>query len=92
MIIGVTAAFLLSRKKFWGRDMAEVLLSLPLVLPPTLLGYYLLVLIGKWGLRALAPGYLRHIADFHLAGGCAVGDGRFFAAGIQVCRDRLCDS
>lgn len=49
MIIGVTAAFLLSRKKFWGRDMLEVVLSLPLVLPPTVLGYYLLVLIGRNG-------------------------------------------
>lgn len=52
MVIGVTAAYLLSRKKFWGRDMLEVALSLPLVLPPTVLGYYLLVLIGRngfWG-------------------------------------------
>ena len=49
MLIGVTAAFLLSRKKFWGRDMAEVVFSLPLVLPPTVLGYYLLVLIGRNG-------------------------------------------
>ncbi|MDD5759745.1 MAG: molybdate ABC transporter permease subunit [Desulfobulbaceae bacterium] len=49
LIIGVTAAFLLSRKKFWGRDMIEVMLSLPLVLPPTVLGYYLLVLIGRNG-------------------------------------------
>lgn len=49
MIIGVTAAFLLSRKKFFGRDMLEVALSLPLVLPPTVLGYYLLVLIGRNG-------------------------------------------
>ncbi|MBA3015784.1 MAG: molybdate ABC transporter permease subunit [Proteobacteria bacterium] len=49
MIIGVTAAYLLSRKKFWGRDMLEVMLSLPLVLPPTVLGYYLLVVIGRKG-------------------------------------------
>lgn len=49
MIVGVTAAFLLSRKKFLGRDMLEVALSLPLVLPPTVLGYYLLVLIGRNG-------------------------------------------
>ncbi len=50
MVVGVTAAFLLSRGKFWGRDLAEVVLSLPLVLPPTVLGYYLLVLIGRHGI------------------------------------------
>lgn len=49
MLIGVTAAFLLSRARFWGRDMIEVVFSLPLVLPPTVLGYYLLVLIGRNG-------------------------------------------
>ncbi|MDA8418820.1 MAG: molybdate ABC transporter permease subunit [Desulfobacteraceae bacterium] len=50
MVMGVTAVFLLNRKRFWGRDLAEVALSLPLVLPPTVLGYYLLVLIGRNGL------------------------------------------
>ena len=49
MSIGVTGAYLLSRRKFWGRDMTEVLFSLPLVLPPTVLGYYLLVMIGRNG-------------------------------------------
>jgi len=50
MVLGVTAAYALTRTRFWGRALAEVLFSLPLVLPPTVLGYYLLVLIGRNGL------------------------------------------
>ena len=50
MILGVAAAYTLTRSRFWGHDLVEVLFSLPLVLPPTVLGYYLLVLIGRHGL------------------------------------------
>jgi molybdate transport system permease protein len=48
-ICGVLPAWLLNRYPFPGRDLAEVILTLPLVLPPTVLGYYLLVLIGRNG-------------------------------------------
>lgn len=49
LVLGVAAAYLLSR---WQSPFAELLdsiLTLPLVLPPTVLGYYLLVLIGRRG-------------------------------------------
>ena len=44
---GVVLAFVLSRKSFWGRDILDSLLTLPLVLPPTVLGYYLIILLGR---------------------------------------------
>src|SRR2546426_7366203 len=46
---GLPVAWVLARKRFTGRDVAEALVVLPLVLPPTVLGYYLLVLIGRQG-------------------------------------------
>ncbi len=49
MVLGVLAAYVLTRWTFPGRDWLDALLTLPLVLPPTVLGYYLLVLIGRNG-------------------------------------------
>lgn len=49
LFLGVAAAYLLARKRFPGRDLLDALLTLPMVLPPTVLGYYLLVVIGKRG-------------------------------------------
>jgi len=48
--IAIPLAYLLSRKKFPGKAAIESLLMLPLVLPPTLVGYFLLVLLGHHGL------------------------------------------
>jgi molybdate transport system permease protein len=47
--LGVAAGWLLARKNFPGREAADALVTLPLVLPPTVLGYYLLVLLGRGG-------------------------------------------
>ena len=47
---GLPLAWLLARKRFPGRDLCEALVVLPLVLPPTVLGYYLLVLISRQGI------------------------------------------
>jgi molybdate transport system permease protein len=45
----LVAAFVLARRAFWGREVVDALLTLPLVLPPTVLGYYLLVVVGRRG-------------------------------------------
>ncbi len=45
-VVGVSTGWLLARKRFPGREFADALVTLPLVLPPTVLGYYLLVLLG----------------------------------------------
>jgi molybdate transport system permease protein len=45
--VGVPLAWLLARRRFPGRDLVSVLVLLPMVLPPTVLGYYLLVAVGR---------------------------------------------
>jgi molybdate transport system permease protein len=46
LIAGSALAWLLARKRFPGRDLIDSLITLPLVLPPTVLGYYLLTVLG----------------------------------------------
>ena len=46
-ILGVSGAYLLAKGRFPGRGLLEALFSLPIVLPPTVLGYYLLVALGR---------------------------------------------
>jgi molybdate transport system permease protein len=49
LVLGVAVGFFLARRSFAGRDVIDALLTLPMVMPPTVLGYYLLVLIGRHG-------------------------------------------
>jgi len=49
LVVGLPLAWLLARKELPGRDLWTVLILLPMVLPPTVLGYYLLILIGRGG-------------------------------------------
>lgn len=49
IVIGLPIAWGLARGGFRGRGMVEAALMTPLVLPPTVLGYYLLVLISRHG-------------------------------------------
>jgi molybdate transport system permease protein len=46
-VVGVAGAYALARFRFPGRGLVEAVASLPIVLPPTVLGYYLLVAIGR---------------------------------------------
>lgn len=45
--IGLWLAWILANRKFRGREFLDATITLPLVLPPTVLGYYLLVLLGR---------------------------------------------
>lgn len=47
IVLGVGMGFFLARTRFPGRDLLDTLLTLPMVMPPTVLGYYLLVLVGR---------------------------------------------
>ena len=49
-VIGIAVAFLVARVNFWGREAFDATMTLPMVLPPTVLGYYLIVVIGRNGL------------------------------------------
>jgi molybdate transport system permease protein len=46
-LLGVALGSLLALKRFPGRDLLDVLLTTPMVLPPTVLGYYVLVALGR---------------------------------------------
>lgn len=48
-LVGIPLAFLLARKPFRLRGLVDLVISLPLVLPPTVTGYYLIVLLGRRG-------------------------------------------
>jgi molybdate transport system permease protein len=49
VLCGIPISYLLARGKFRGRDVIDMLLTLPLVLPPTVTGYYLIILFGRNG-------------------------------------------
>jgi len=49
MLVGIPVAYILSQRKFRGKELLDVLFTLPLVLPPTVTGYYLIVLFGRNG-------------------------------------------
>ena len=48
--IGIGLAWLLAKKHFIGKGLVESLVHLPLVLPPVVIGYLLLVMMGRQGL------------------------------------------
>ena len=48
--VGCLTGWFLARHEFRGREVLDASLNLPLVLPPTVTGYYLIVLLGRRGL------------------------------------------
>src|SRR6187551_820443 len=46
---GIAVAWLLARKDFWGKSLLDGIVHLPLVLPPVVTGYLLLISFGKRG-------------------------------------------
>jgi molybdate transport system permease protein len=49
LVPGIAVAFLLERGRFWGRQALDVIVHLPLVLPPVVVGYGLLLGFGRRG-------------------------------------------
>lgn len=47
LVIGLPLAWFLARRRFWGREVLVAVATLPLVLPPSVLGYYLLTAMGR---------------------------------------------
>jgi molybdate transport system permease protein len=46
-VVGLALAYLLARRRVPGQIVIETLINLPLVLPPSVIGYYLLVALGR---------------------------------------------
>src|SRR5262245_1736188 len=49
VLLGMAFAFVLAKRKFRGRELLDAVVTLPLVLPPTVTGYYLIALLGRRG-------------------------------------------
>lgn len=49
LLPGIAVALLLARGRFWGRQALDVLVHLPLILPPVAVGYFLLLGFGRRG-------------------------------------------
>src|SRR3954465_9860446 len=47
LVVGLWLAHVLANRDFRGKEVLDAAITLPLVLPPTVLGYYLLVVIGR---------------------------------------------
>jgi molybdate transport system permease protein len=58
LLLGVGIGFAMARWRFPGRELVDAALTLPMVMPPTVLGYYLLVVIGTQG--AIGAWLLEH--------------------------------
>jgi len=48
-VLGIPLAYVLARRRFRGQTLVDLFVTLPLVLPPTVTGYYLIVLLGRRG-------------------------------------------
>ena len=57
MLVAVPLAFAMSRKPFAGKSLIDGLIMMPLVLPPTVVGYLIIMLLGA---RGLAGQWLDH--------------------------------
>src|SRR5262249_19512968 len=66
---GIAVAFVLARKSFWGKSLVDGLVHLPLVLPPVVTGYLLLISFGRRGpIGAFLADYLGIVFSFRWTG------------------------
>ena len=72
---GLAVAYLLARGRFWGKTVLDMLVHLPLVLPPVVTGYLLLLAFGRRGIFGAALAELGIVLSFRWTGAalaCAV--------------------
>src|SRR5215510_9272383 len=66
---GIAVAWLLARKEFWGKTLLDGVIHLPLVLPPVVTGYLLLISFGRRGpIGAFLYDYLGITLSFRWTG------------------------
>lgn len=56
LVVGTPIAWWLARSKAWWKEAVAALVAMPLVLPPTVLGFYLLLMLGPYGPGGLIAG------------------------------------
>lgn len=76
LLPGIAVAWLLARRNFWGKALLDGLVHLPLVLPPVVTGYLLLIWFGRKGpVGAILESYFGIVFSFRWTGAalaCAV--------------------
>jgi molybdate transport system permease protein len=66
---GIAIAYLLARGRFWGKSLLDTLVHLPLILPPVVTGYLLLILFGRHGpIGAVLEQYFGLVFSFRWTG------------------------
>jgi molybdate transport system permease protein len=66
---GIAVAWLLARKDFWGKSLLDGIVHLPLVLPPVVTGYLLLISFGRRGpIGAFLDEYFGIVFSFRWTG------------------------
>src|SRR5438477_9271585 len=65
---GIAIAWLLARKEFWGKALLDGVVHLPLVLPPVVTGYLLLITFGRRGLAGAFLADLGIVFSFRWTG------------------------
>ena len=68
VLLGLPVAYLLASREFVGKRVVEVLIDLPMVLPPTVAGFALLMAFGRMGLLGRSLGALGITLPFTTAG------------------------
>ena len=63
-VVGTAFGYVLAKRQFRAKELCDALLTLPMVLPPTVTGYYLILLLGR---RGLLGHYLYAITGWTLA-------------------------
>ena len=70
---GIAIGWVLARKEFWGKTLLDGIVYLPLVLPPVVTGYLLLISFGRRGLiGAFLADYLGIVFSFRWTGAALV--------------------
>src|SRR5688500_2439924 len=62
-LIGVPLSYFMARRKFAGKSVLDALLIVPLVLPPTVVGYLILITLGS---RGAVGSMLRRMFDYSI--------------------------
>ncbi|WP_416065000.1 molybdate ABC transporter permease subunit [Rhizobium sp. ZK1] len=67
--LGILVALLLARGRFWGKSLLNGIIHLPLILPPVVTGFILLILFGRRGsIGSLLDQYLGIVLSFRWTG------------------------
>ena len=88
--LGIALAWLLARREFWGKSLVDALVHLPLVLPPVVTGYLLLLTFGRRGLvGAWLADHLGIVFAFRWTG-AALACGAFPDLAQYLAREGIC--